>query len=1108
MLKLLLFGSPQIIRDGEPVHVRRRRGLALIIYLAVTQRPHSREALANLIWSEHDQKDAFANLRRELTRLRKDLGEGVIAADRKQIWLEETAVIWVDSLAFEHHLATNELGEAVALAIGDFLVGFSVPDALVFEDWVLFERERLQEQLSHALSQLILNTLSQAAATADAVTAAILYAKRWLDLDPFHEAAHRALMQLYALNNQRTAALNQYEKCVQLLAEELGVEPEEETTALHEAIRTRQFPPPETAKARTSENGITGSLSHTIPSTPTLNIPAQSTPFIGRENQLIEIRQLLRDEASCRLLTLVGPGGIGKTRLAIEAASDLLSTFPNGVYFVGLASVDTIDNITATIADSLRFQLQGAEDPKTQLARYLRPQQLLLLVDNLEHLIDGSNLLAELVQAAPHVKLLVTSREQLNLQEEWLYPVGGMNVPEEAAPLETLEENQAVQLFELCARRADASFAATDETLLTVAHICRLVDGMPLGIELAAAWVGTISCQEIIAEIEQGLDILTTAKRNVPKRHRSIRAIIEQTWAQLSSRERSVFSELSIFRGSCSREAAQQVTNATLPVLASLVGRALLRRTENGRYEIHELIRQFATEQLLTSSHDGEQTHAQLQARHCAYYASFLHARTADLMGSRQVGALAEVAADIDNIRAAWRRAIRMLREQKQEHPSDNRVYVEAIVQGLESLFQFYWIKGRFLEGQEAFNMAVQAFTIEADRSASSPNKALARTLVKLIARHGAFCSALGQHELATDVLQDGLARARALDASEEVALMLNYQAQILKVLGKGKIAQQRFRESLMISRQLGDKFGMADSLLGMGWVAADELGEYEEADQYYREGLELSREVGSPAQLAFGLDKFGFNLWKHGHYAEAKEPCQESLEIFRELNDRLGIANALGALAFIALTVGGAEAKAAMPLAEASVAACRGLGHQAELANRLNILSMVSSTLGEYHVAQRASQEALSISVDIHYDVGITQSTAYLGDAARGMGEYQQAKALFNHAYKRAQDGDKLHHMIDILVKIAALWIEESNQFATAPGADQASILQKRVSALQILLAAIHHPKTWQMFRDQAMPLIAQLEEQLSEEAINTAREMSHNYTLEKIVQSTDLTQ
>jgi non-specific serine/threonine protein kinase len=399
-----------------------------------------------------------------------------------------------------------------------------------------------------------------------------------------------------------------------------------------------------TRVATKAEEALPISAVRSMPTQPRVahNLPVQTTSFIGRASELADIKRLLLEEPNCRLLNLAGPGGIGKTRLALATAAQLLETFPDGTSFVSLAPVGEIDDIVPAIAAALRFSFYGRTDPKDQLLDYLSQKQLLLVVDNFEHLLDGADLLSDILSQAPEVTLLATSRERLHLQEEWVYevpglafPAGGGQTSEGADAMsppessEVLTSYSAVELFTQRARQITASFAPSTDEMADIGRICQLVEGMPLGLELAAPWIRTLSCREIAAEIERSLDFLTTSLRNMPERHRSLRVVFEQTWGRLSDGEHAVLQQLSVFRGGCTREAAEQVTGATLPVLSSLVDKALLRRTNLGRYELHELIRQFAEAQLQTEPAAVEQA----QQRHRDYFIAFLEARTAGVRG-------------------------------------------------------------------------------------------------------------------------------------------------------------------------------------------------------------------------------------------------------------------------------------------------------------------------------------------------------------------------------------------------------------------------------------------------------------------------------------------
>src|SRR5918912_3333037 len=356
------------------------------------------------------------------------------------------------------------------------------------------------------------------------------------------------------------------------------------------------------------------------------NLPVPRTSFVGRAAELEAIDRLLEDPR-CRLLTLVGPGGAGKTRLALEAAARRVDRYPHGVHFVPLASVASPEFLAPALAESIQFAVDGAHSgfsAQDQLLDYLSERSTLLVLDNFEHLVEGAGFLSEVIERAPQVELLTTSRERLNVQSEWVFDVDGLGLAENGNGTAS-----AVRLFVERAEQVVPGFALDDAGYSQVLRICRLVDGMPLGIELAASWASVLSCAEIADEIEGSIDFLATSMRDVPERHRSLRAAIDQSWRLLTDEQRSAFSRLSVFRGSFDRSAAVAVTGADLRLLSELAAKSLLRRPDFGRFELHELLRQYAAEQLRLSP-DEE---ADARERHARHYATMLLERKAPLMG-------------------------------------------------------------------------------------------------------------------------------------------------------------------------------------------------------------------------------------------------------------------------------------------------------------------------------------------------------------------------------------------------------------------------------------------------------------------------------------------
>lgn len=643
-LAFKLLGKPQVTLAGAAVSgFISVKAQALLFYLVVTGRPHTREALAGLLWGGMPEAQAGKNLRNALSNLRALVGEHLLIT-RSDVAFQHESDYWLDVEVFRSavtdpaHKDPSQMHHAVELYQGDFLEGFYVPEALTFEEWMLGQRSFLRGLMLQALHTLVVRHLER-----EEYAAGIDYANRLLALEPWREETHRYLMSLLARSRQRSAALAQYEICRRILADELGVEPMPETTALYQRLKAAAAPPPH-------------------------NLPPQPTAFVGRAAELSEIARYLR-KPEAQLLTLVGPGGIGKTRLALQAAARCVepeaafeeTSFVDGVFFVPLMAPEGDEpskhpSLIAALADALPFSFQGPVHPQAQLLNYLRDKRMLLILDNFEHLVGEARQLGDILRLAPGTKLLVTSRMRLNLREEWVLEVEGLDYPRggEALPIEKAEAYGAIALFVQQARHTQASFTLTEAGLPDVVRICRLVDGVPLGIELAASWLRVLTCQEIADEIETGLDFLTSAMQNVPERHRSLRAVFDHSWNLLSPAEQALFQELSVFRGGFSREAAAQVVGASLPMLASLAEKSLLRRNASGRYEIHELLRQYAEERL----QQRPEEHERIRDEHCRYYALLMSGHKQALQSEDVSVALRALNAERENVRAAWNWAV------------------------------------------------------------------------------------------------------------------------------------------------------------------------------------------------------------------------------------------------------------------------------------------------------------------------------------------------------------------------------------------------------------------------------------------------------------------
>ncbi|MCB0167960.1 MAG: hypothetical protein KDI79_27275 [Anaerolineae bacterium] len=711
-LEIYLLGGLTIKKNGQPVEgLVSRKAEALLAYLVCTGRPQSRETLSDMFWDDRSQTKALGNLRVILTSLRQHLSD-YLDITRQTVTFKMASNYRLDVTELSQTMAginqpesdsdplslaaVTRLEKAVDLYHGDFLAGFNLRDAQRFEEWARFEREQLQQMAIEALRLLVKFYLRSGQ-----YPVGLKYATRLIELDSFSEEAHRHMMLLLIRTGQRNAALRQYEICRQILADELGVEPMDETTRLYQRIRS-----------------ITTVGAH--------NLPPQSTLFVGRTAELMLLGDYLT-RLDSRIVTLVGPGGIGKTRLGVQVALENRMAFLNGVCFVPLASIQSPDFLAPTIVEALQIAATNSERPKPQLLDHLANRELLLFLDNFEHLVDGGvDLLVDILQAAPEVKLLVTTRERLNLLGERVFELGGLPIPQDQT--DDVLSHSAVQLFLQSARSTRASFEPDQADLAQIARICRLVEGMPLAIELAAAWVHVLSCREIAVEIERNLGALSAPTRNIPARHRSLRAVCDYSWGLLAEDERRSFLKFGVFVGKFNREAAQRVTGVSLLMLSALVDKSLLRKTSADQYDIHELLRQYASKKLAEEP-------AELEAaldRHAGYYAWLVGRHITPLDQNQDQAGLAAIEAALDNILAAWQWSL--IRGRYQD--------LSALLDGL---FLFYHIYGRVWEGADLFERAVADLKLQSTGLETGQPEELRHLIAALLIRQGQLLFRLGQ---------------------------------------------------------------------------------------------------------------------------------------------------------------------------------------------------------------------------------------------------------------------------------------------------------------------------------------------------------------------------
>ena len=1002
-LELRLLGQPQVQLDGlNLTDFRTAKVEALLYYLAVTGQAHSRESLVALLWGDMPETTAKRNLTQVLSLLRKRLAP-FLEVTPQQLGLNPAAACWVDACVFEQILearnptpAPDQLHEAVELYQGDFLQGFYVKEAPDFEAWVLTERERLRDLLLRALDSLVSHYLHQADYPAGLAAAA-----RLLALDPWREAAHRQMMLLLARSGRREAALAQYESCRQILAEELGVEPLAETTALYRRLKAADQPSP-----------------HNLP---------PLTLFVGRERELAQLQSRL-SQPGCRLLTLVGPGGIGKTRLAIELARRCLDptfgpeerSFTDGVYLVNLAPVSAgglsetgqgTNLLLAAIAAALEFSIEGTTDLKTLVLAQLRRQELLLVLDNFEHLIEGVGLLVDLLHAAPGLRLLVTSRERLNLPEEWVWEVSGLAYPGEGdwteSPISTLQSFDAVALFCLQAQRVRGDFSLSESEAPHVLRLCRLVEGAPLALELAAGWLRALSCAEVVARVERSLDFLSSSLRHVPDRHRSMRAVFEQSWQMLSGPEQAAFGCLSLFKGGFQREAAGAVARAGLQSLVNLVDKSLLRLAPSGRYHVHELLRQFAAEKLLLEANSLEanrQPEAALVAwqRYSSYYLNLVTQREASLRGNTPQPALGQLRAELDNIRQAWHWAV-------------VAAQIEDIERAIGGLARFYDLTSLFEEGSAVFGQAALDLHKHARSSGEASERALHKTVVKLWAEQARLLNRRGLSGEALQVIPRAVELAHQIQDTALEALAYHQWGETLSFNGQPALSQTHLEKALDLARLAELGTIEAEALRHLG-IACKDQGDTTGALKFYQESLACFRRLKDRRGEGMALNSLASLHLDQGQWTQAETHYEQALHIFEEIDYRWGqevVFNNLGSLRY---------------------------------------------DLGQYSQAQALCRQGLQICAEIKDHWGECHLLNSLGNIMRGQGDFAAAQSYYHQALELWQAiGARLYEGVTRAELALLRHLMGDNQAADDYG-QQAEQIGREVNSPEISVAALTH--------------------------------------------------
>lgn len=992
MLEICLLGGITIRLNGELItQFRSQTEIALLAYLAHSGKTHNREALADLLWEARSTKQSQSNLRTVLARLRKRVGDQLVVT-RKTVSLLHSVHEQTDSVRLQAILAgsgserspiaMNLLAQGLALYGGEMMADFSLANAPRFNDWLAVEQEHLRQMVMNGYRRLAGWQEELGAFAAGAATA-----QKWVTWDPLDEMAQQQLMRLLAYDGRSEEALRVYEQCHQLLQEELAITPAPTTIALYKSI----------------QNGSLR-LPAIIPA-PAHNIPRPLTPLFGRRKEIQSITNIILNP-DYPLVSISGGGGMGKTSLALATARHLLAEekhpFRDGIWFVALETIEKDsrekieEEVAALIGQAMGLYFHGESELWSQLVGQLASKHVLLILDNIEQFLTvASDLIIDLLEAGGNIHLLVTSRTTLALGASVAFPLAGLQAPGQPSP--DAANNESVRLFAERAARLPVSFRL-DKHLAEVVAICQFVEGMPLGIELAAASLGRLMIDEILPALINNLQLLETTQRDVPPRQRTLQAVFDYTWRLLDAREQKALAQISVFRGGFTREAAETVLSDSASSIYNLQAHALLNRSETGRFKLHPLVRQFARDKL--NGVDMIELREQALNRHTAYFASLMHSFEDDLQRGEGQEALRLIDAEQGNLRAAWQHAVR----------SEQWL---NIAKCLDSSHYFFQRKGLFNEETALVDSAISTL-----QGLKNDEDAL------LIGLHSRLLTVRAQDHLRLAQFEEGLQIVdQACDLAQKLAaagapagVRANIQgqarlvrAQILSIQHEHEAALGQYSKVVAMARRGNNQILEADAWIGIGgqiiWQADVGL-----AQEPLFNALDLCQTLLYKAGEMEALRLLGTMAFRQGSLAESAEYHKRSLELSRALGDLVEEAEELGSLGVILHQRG--DLWGSQLYKKEALATFRRLNMRESEQWLLGELGNTAILLGDYSAAEKNLTEALNIAQELNDDFWQAWIKLRLGAMWDERGATEKALELIMESFAAAEKGDNPRFM------------------------------------------------------------------------------------------------
>ena len=973
MLRFTTLGGLQISLDEQPISFAARRAEVLLVYLAMTGQPHEREALATMLWDDRTQKRSLANLRSLLAQLPADI-KPYLVTTRRTVVFAPAAEIWLDAAVFATKFGAevDRVASAdLALYQGEFLHGVFVPESRGLEEWIALTRERLR--------LISLNAHRQAAQTAlhlRRYEEGVLLARQLVNLDPLRETSQRLLMRLLARAGEYNAALRQYADLQALLLAELGVAPAEETARLAERVRAARGRP---AGAR--------------------NLTQHLTPFVGREQELDTISRLL-EQPDCRLLNLVGTGGVGKTRLALAAAEIAQQDFLHGAIFVSLAELQDATGIIIAIAQQVGCSLTSRGEPKEQLLTHLANREYLLILDNVEHLLPAAVPLLQSLLQLTTLKLLVTSRERLRLAREHIFSVEGL--------AREHVTDEAVALFWRCAWRVRPDLNAPAEQLLA---LCQLVDGLPLGIELLAAATRQRSLAEIKQELGLSLRNIASDLHDVPERHRTLVAVFAYSWQLLTPAEQRCWQKLAIFHGEFSRRAARAITGITPAQIDALQDQSLIYELPGDRFGLLVVIRQYLLQQ-----HPWPEP--ELAAAHARYYASWL-----------EYAELNALPVELSNLEAMWQWA--------------GRYDEQLLSQVLPKLVRHFLNSGPYAEMERWLKLALsepkgehirarlhlelvrclrlQSKLEEAATVSESVANISADDAGALMVERGMLAIAKGRYEEAIALLTEAVKLAQWADDYEAAAVALRSLGVIQAQKGQHQAARSLFEQALSVFETAEDQVGVSQTLNNLGIVCKN-LNDFAAARRHYERARPIFVAHGDRLGESKLLNNLGIIARIQGDLDAAHDFFQRALELKRALGEKQGEVLALNNLGIVSGKMG--QLAAAVTHFQTALALTQQRSERRHEGMILSNLSRIYRLQNEIALALECGEHGLAIAQELGDETTEAFALLHIGQALNQNGSWQEALPLFRQASAIRERLQQPYLAVEVRVHLArALW-------------------------------------------------------------------------------------